>query len=413
MTPPSIAILTTGNELLNGDRTDTNTGTIARRLNECGFQVDMSVSVADSPDRIEAALRQLAQQVRIIITTGGLGSTGDDLTARAAARFSGQPLAVNEEALTMIRQFATRSGRTLESLTERQALLPQKAVPLPNSVGTAPGFWLQHQQCDLFFLPGVPAEMTAMFDTAVLPTLQRTFTAGAAVQRRKYRLFGLSEPKVESLIPYQKLPEGVDVAFALDYPQVIIKLACSKADADILLNSAEKLLYAALGEFIVGQNDDTMAGQVGHLLTRQKKTLSLAESCTGGLIAQLLTRQAGASTFLERGAVTYADSAKIDWLKIDPDLLHRHGAVSEQCAREMVRGIRRAADTDLAVAVTGIAGPDGGTTDKPVGTVYLALATDDIEQVQRYRFSGSREQVQIMTAHMALEWLRRYLLGSC
>jgi nicotinamide-nucleotide amidase len=170
------------------------------------------------------------------------------------------------------------------------------------------------------------------------------------------------------------------------------------------------LLFKALGDYIVAREGETHAGQVGKLLTGKGLTLSLAESCTGGLIARMLTSQSGASAFLERAAVTYADSAKLDWLNIAPELLQRQGAVSEACALAMVRGIREAADTDLALAVTGIAGPDGGTAEKPVGTVFLALAAEDAEQVQKYQFSGDRNQVQLMTAHMGLEWLRRYSL---
>ncbi|HKJ04325.1 MAG TPA: CinA family protein, partial [Geopsychrobacteraceae bacterium] len=173
----------------------------------------------------------------------------------------------------------------------------------------------------------------------------------------------------------------------------------------------ELLLLKVLGEYIVGHGEQTLAGQVGTLLTNSGLTLSLAESCTGGLIARMLTKEPGASAFLERAAVTYADSAKLDWLKVSPELLQQHGAVSEPCALAMVRGIRLAADTDLALAVTGVAGPDGGTQDKPVGTVFLALAAEDTEQVQRYQFSGDRNQVQLMTAHMGLEWLRRYVIG--
>ncbi|PLX96137.1 MAG: damage-inducible protein CinA [Desulfuromonas sp.] len=410
MTHPDIAVLTTGSELLNGDLTDTNTGTIGRTLNSHGYRVRYSLSVADSEEDICQALNYLAQRARAVIVTGGLGSTGDDLTARAAAKFVGRPLVINDEALRMIRDHFSRRNRPADMTTERQALLPQKAVPLPNPRGTAPGFWIQQQGCHLFFIPGVPHEMNAMLESAVIPGIIRALPAGLPEHQRQYSLFGLPEPKIEQRVPYNRLPEGIEVAFGLNYPLVQLKLRFRGDAAEQRLDQAEMLLFKALGDYIVAREGETHAGQVGKLLTGKGLTLSLAESCTGGLIARMLTSQSGASAFLERAAVTYADSAKLDWLNIAPELLQRQGAVSEACALAMVRGIREAADTDLALAVTGIAGPDGGTAEKPVGTVFLALAAEDAEQVQKYQFSGDRNQVQLMTAHMGLEWLRRYSL---
>lgn len=407
---PDIAILTTGNELLNGDLADTNTGTIARMLNSCGYQVRFSLSVADSEGDIANALGYLCRQAQVVIVTGGLGSTSDDLTARAVAKLLGRPLAINDEALRMIREYFSKRGRPIDSITERQALLPQKAVPLPNTQGTAPGFWIQQQGCNFFFLPGVPREMRAMLEQAVIPTLQRIIPGGSPHHQRLFRLFGLSEPRIEQMIPYRDFPEEVDVAFGLEFPLVLVKLRAQGDLAEEKLDQAELRMMKILGEYIVGRENETLPGQVGKLLTANGLTLSLAESCTGGLIAKMLTAQPGASAFLERAAVTYADSAKLDWLRVDPEILRQHGAVSEECALAMVRGIRHAADTDLALAVTGIAGPDGGTADKPVGTVFLALAAEDAEQVQRYQFNGDRHQVQLMSAHMALEWLRRYMI---
>lgn len=411
MPSPDIAVLTTGNELLNGDLADTNTGTIARLLNNQGYQVRYSLSVADSEQDIGNALAYLCRQAQAVIVTGGLGSTGDDLTARAVAKLLGRPLTINDEALRMIQDYFAKRGRPVEATTERQALLPQKALPLPNTQGTAPGFWIQQQGCNFFFMPGVPREMKAMLEQSVIPTLQRILPGGMPLIERQYRLFGLSEPRIEQSIPYRDLPEEVEVAFGLDFPMVVVKLRARGDLAEEQLDEAELQLMKVLGEYIVGHEGETLPGQVGKLLTASGLTLSLAESCTGGLIAKMLTSQPGASAFLERAAVTYADSAKLDWLQVPPDILHQHGAVSEECALAMVRGIRQAADTDLALAVTGIAGPDGGTADKPVGTVFLALAAEDVEQVQRYQFNGDRQQVQSMTAHMGLEWVRRYVIG--
>lgn len=406
--PFDIAVLTTGDELLNGDRADTNTGTIAAALSRHGYRLRCSLSVPDQEKEIEAALRYLNQHVQAVIVTGGLGSTGDDLTARAASRATGQSLAINEEALAMVHRWFAERNRVMEPSNERQALLPIHAIPLPNPLGTAPGFRLQEQGCELFFLPGVPSEMKAILEQSVLPILKQLHPPGAPLKQRLFKLFGLPEPKVERLIPYRRLPPGVTVAFGLDYPLVVVKLRANGEDADSRLDQAETLLMEVLGDYLMAKNDETAEGNVGKLLTDAGLTLSLAESCTGGLVASMLTSQPGATAFLERGAVTYADSAKLDWLQVPLPILQQHGAVSDPCARAMAIGLRRVTDTDLSLAITGIAGPDGGTQEKPVGTVFISLASSAGVHVKGYRFNGNREKIQRMSAYMALEWLRRF-----
>lgn len=406
--PFDIAVLTTGNELLNGDRADTNTGTIAAALSRYGYRLRCSLSVPDQEKEIEAALRYLSQHAQAVIVTGGLGSTCDDLTARAAARATEQSLAINEVALAMVHRWFTERNRPMEPSNERQALLPIRALPLPNPVGTAPGFRLQEQGCELFFLPGVPAEMQPMLEQSVLPLLLQRHPAGAPLKQRSYKLFGLAEPTVDRMIPYQHLPAGVQVAFGLDYPLVVVKLRADGEAADSALDQAERHLVQVFGDYLLANDGETPEGNVGRLLTSAGLTLALAESCTGGLLASMLTSQPGASAFLERAAVTYADSAKLDWLKVPEALLQEHGAVSDQCARAMAIGLRRAAGTDLALAITGIAGPAGGTAEKPVGTVFIALASGDGVHVKGYRFTGSRTDIQRMSACMALAWLRRF-----
>ncbi len=408
--PFNIAVLTTGDELLNGELADTNTGTIATVLSRYGYRLRCSLSVPDQEKEIEAALRYLSQHVQVVIVTGGLGSTGDDLTARAAARATGQQLAINEMALEMVRDWFRKRNRQMEPNNELQALLPIAARPLQNPLGTAPGFRIKHDNCELFFLPGVPSEMRAIFDQSVLPALQQLHPASSALQQRTFKLFGLPEPKIEAMIPYQHLPEGLEVAFALDYPLVLVKLRSEGDDAEQKLDQAEALLQQHLGGYIMARNGENPEGNVGKLLIQANLSLSLAESCTGGLLASMLTSQPGASAFLERAAVTYADSAKLDWLRVPLPLLQQHGAVSEQCARAMAIGLRQATGTDLTLAITGIAGPDGGTEEKPVGTVYLALASPDGVHVKGYQFNGDRAKIQRMSAFMALEWLRRFAL---
>ncbi len=410
MQPYDIAILTTGDELLSGEISDSNTRTIAGILSAHGYRLRCSLSVPDQEKEIVAALEYLKGHVQFIIVTGGLGSTEDDRTARAAARALHQRLVINEDALDMLHQWFARRRRRMEPSNERQALLPQYAVPLPNPVGTAPGFRLTDHDCILFFLPGVPAEMEAMFKQSVLPILQQTIPEAQPLQQRTFKVFGLAEPKIDQMIPYRQLPEGVDVAFALDYPLVLVKLKARGAEADVRLDQAEVLVLKQLGNHLMARNNETPEANVGKLLTNAGITLSLAESCTGGLVSAMLTSQPGASVFLERAGVTYADSAKMAWLNVPELILQQHGAVSEHCARAMASGLRHTAKTDLALSITGIAGPDGGSEEKPVGTVFIALASHSGVHVKRYSFSGNRNEIQKMAATMALEWLRRFAL---
>ena len=410
MQPYDIAILTTGDELLSGEISDSNTRTIAAILSAHGYKLRCSLSVSDQEKEIVEALQYLKGHVQFVIVTGGLGSTQDDRTARAAARALRQQLVINEEALEMLHQWFSRRNRTMEPSNERQALLPRYAVPLPNSIGTAPGFRLIDRDCMLFFLPGVPTEMEAMFKQSVLPFLQKTIPEAQPLQQRTFKVFGLAEPKIDQLIPYQQLPKRVEVAFALDYPLVLVKLKARGLDVDQDLDQAEALLLKKFGQHLMARNDETPEGNVGKLLMSANLTLALAESCTGGLVSAMLTSQPGASAFLERGGVTYADSAKKGWLNVPEIILQQHGAVSEQCARAMASGLRHSAGTDLALAITGIAGPDGGSAEKPVGTVFIALTSNTGIHVKRYTFSGNRSEIQKMSATMALEWLRRFAL---
>jgi nicotinamide-nucleotide amidase len=404
-----IAVLTIGDELLNGEMADTNTAAIARILGAHGYLLRESLTVGDVETDIVEILQDLAKKRDVVIVTGGLGPTADDLTARAAARAFGRRLILNEEALARIREHFSRHGRQMPPRNEKQALLPQKVTILPNREGTAPGFLLHHQGRDLFFLPGVPVEMTAMLEASILPRLMDRSRGGFPGQERILKVFGLAEPKIEELLTAAPLPSGVRLAFGVEFPLVHVKLRAAGEGAESLLDRAELEARKTLENFVVAVGGQTLAENVVRMFIAAEKTLSLAESCTGGLIAKLLTDIPGASSFLERGAVTYANSAKVDWLGVSESLLQKEGAVSEACALAMARGIRLAAGTDLALAVTGIAGPTGGTPDKPVGTVYLALATAKAEKVKGYRFAGTRESIRLMAAHMALEWLRRHL----
>ena len=403
-----IAVLTIGDELLNGDQPDTNTAAIAGILAEHALVIREAACVRDREEEIATALNRLAATHQAVIVTGGLGPTADDRTARGAARALGVPLSLDPAALQQIRACFQRWGRPMHPRDEKQALLPARAAVLPNPQGVAPGFHLHHPQgAELYFLPGVPLEMRAMLAASVVPRLLAQAPQRPALAMQRLTVFGLPEPEVESRLEQAALPEGVTIAYTVDFPLVKVRLAAAGGDAQLRVDRAELAARRALADYLVALGDETLAGTTARLLTAAGLTVAVAESCTGGLIAKLLTDLPGSSAFFERGAVTYANAAKTGWLKVPPPLLAKSGAVSSACARAMARGIRRAAGTDLGLAVTGIAGPDGGTLEKPVGTVFLALAGANGEEVRECHFAGDRHKIRLRSACEALDWLRR------
>ncbi|PLX85001.1 MAG: damage-inducible protein CinA [Desulfuromonas sp.] len=404
---PQIAILAIGDELLNGDQTDTNTAEIARILSRNAFAISSSLTVGDHELAIITALQRLAADFQIVLVTGGLGPTDDDRTTRAAARAFNRPLTLNERALEQIRQRFRDWKRSMHPANEKQAMLPHRSTPLCNRLGTAPGFHLHAEETDLYFLPGVPAEMRAMLDEEVLPKICQRFPDPLPKVQRVLTVFGLPEPEIEDRILSKGLAAGVELAFAVDLPTIEVKLRASGPEAGSLVDRAELLARQALGDYVVGSGEETLAGNTARLLRLTGKTLALAESCTGGLIAKLLTDQPGASEFLDRSLVTYSNTAKTALLGIPAELIEHHGAVSAICARAMATEVRQRAGTDLGLAVTGIAGPDGGTEEKPVGTVFIALSSASNVRLERFNFPGNRCQIRLRTACTALDWLRR------
>lgn len=406
-----IAILTIGDELLNGDLADTNTAAIARTLLDHCLPVCESCTIGDREEDIAAALQRLASAYDVVIATGGLGPTEDDRTARAAARAFERPLSLNDKALMQIRARFRDRQREMHPRNEKQALLPGRSTVITNQNGTAPGFQLRSNRTDLYFLPGVPREMLAMLDEYVVPSLLQRFPNPPPQCQRVMTVFGLSEPDVEARINRIGLPGEVELAFNVEFPMVQVKLRARGENVQRLIDRAELAVHKALNDHVVGVDSDTLASTTARMLSTAGITVSLAESCTGGLIAKLLTDQPGASVFLERSVVSYANTAKVNILDVPRELLDRHGAVSAECAEAMARGVRTAARTDISLAVTGIAGPDGGTPDKPVGTVYLAMTGLRGERVERFNFTGNRDQVRLHTACTALDWMRRLAMS--
>lgn len=409
------AILSIGDELLFGEVVDTNSARIASRLADEGIATARKLTVGDDEVGISSALEELARGHDVVIATGGLGPTDDDVTARGAARATGRRLVLNEEAMGRLKEFFARLGREMHPANGRQCLLPAKAEIIPNPTGTASGFHLLLDGCLLIFLPGVPSEMAAMLEESVVSLvlarrrgLQRTRTSTLTV-------FGLSEAEIGArLSGMDRSRPGLGVAYCVEYPMVQVKLRATGEDETALtalLEDGTAMVRERLGDHVVAGDGETIDTVVAGLFRKTGMTLALAESCTGGLIAGRITAIAGSSGYFLLGAVTYSNDAKSNLLGVPGDMLAEQGAVSADVAKAMARGARKLAGSDLALAVTGIAGPDGGSPDKPVGTVFIALADRTGCTAKGYLFSGDREKIRTITAITAMDWLRRRFLA--
>jgi competence/damage-inducible protein CinA-like protein len=410
-----ISTLSVGDELICGQITDTNAGTIAEALLNHGVRVQRHMSVGDSePDIIEALL-ELARNNDAIIVTGGLGPTTDDLTARAAARATGRRLVLNDHAKEHVRVMSARlSSLIVCPLNDKQAMIPAKTTLIPNPTGTACGFHLMNNGCFMFFLPGVPSEMIRMLDESVLPYLAERATPKLVIRMERLNVFGPCEAEVDEMLSGIAQPDqGLYLGICVTFPWMCVTLR-AEADSDdkveALLAPAARLAQDRLQGYVFSKGESTIDETVAALFIQQGMTLALAESCSGGMIAQRITSISGSSRYFMEGAVTYSNAAKIRQLGLDPAPLMEKGAVSSEVASAMAKGVRKVAGSDLGLAVTGIAGPDGGTADKPVGTVFISLAAPDGCWTKRFQFCGSREEIRVVTAWTALDWLRRYLL---
>jgi nicotinamide-nucleotide amidase len=410
-----VATLSVGDELICGQITDTNAGTIAEALLNQGLRVQRHMSVGDSePDIIEALL-ELSRSSDAIVVTGGLGPTTDDLTARAAARATGRRLVLNDHAREHVRNMSARLASLIVCpFNDKQAMIPAKTTLIPNPTGTACGFHLMNNGCFMFFLPGVPSEMTRMLDETVLPYLVERATPRRVIRMERLNVFGPCEAEVDEILSGIAQPDqGLYLGVCVTFPWMRITLraeAESDDKAAALLAPAARLVQERLEEYVFSKGEVTIDETVAALFIQQGLTLALAESCTGGMIAQRITSISGSSRYFLEGAVTYSNAAKIRQLGVDAALLAEKGAVSGEVASAMAKGVRQAAGSHLGLAVTGIAGPDGGTDDKPVGTLFISLAASDGCWTKRFQFSGSRDEIRIITAWTALDWLRRYLV---
>lgn len=410
-----ISTLSIGDELICGQLTDTNAGTIASLLLAEGLRIQRHLAVGDNEPDIIGALSDLGRVSDTVIVTGGLGPTADDMTSRAAARATGRRLVINEEAAAHVRLMSGRLENLIVCrLNDKQAMIPARSELILNPTGTACGFHLMHNGCFMFFLPGVPSEMIVMLRDTVIPFVMERVPHKSVIRTVSLNLFGPCEAEVDELLVGIARPEqGLTLGICVEFPWMKVTLRGEADTAEMVSDLLEPAVHDArerLKEYCFSSGDVSMDDAVAELLRDRCLTLSLAESCSGGLISKRITDIPGSSRYFYEGVVTYSNDAKTRLLGIPAELLKSCGAVSSECASAMAKGVRLASGSDLGVATTGIAGPDGGSDDKQVGTVYISLAALDGCWTKRFQFIGSRDEIRILTAWTALDWLRRYLL---
>lgn len=408
------AVLSIGTELTRGELVNTNATWLAEELTELGFEVVEHATVEDDTDRIVTLMRRFSEVHRVVVVTGGLGPTSDDLTTAAAAKAAGVALRRDQRVVEDIRRKFEAFGRVMPESNAKQADFPEGASVLPNPVGTAPGFSMMLGNARFFFTPGVPREMKHIFGESIVPVI------ASLAERRTCQVhiktFGMTESGVaQTLQDLEREFPGLRLGYRAHFPEIEVKVhvrADSAAQAEQRAHAAAEKVRAALGDAVFGGQADSFAEVVGNTLRDRGKTLAVAESCTGGQVGEMLTRVPGASDYLLLDAVVYANSAKEAVLGVSPELLRAHGAVSAEAAAAMAEGVMRVAGADIAVSITGVAGPGGGTDEKPVGTVWFGLARKGEPTVTRHRkLPWDRDRIQTLSAYIALELVRRAALG--
>ncbi len=408
------AVLSIGTELTRGELVNTNATTLSAGLTDAGFEVLEHAVIDDDRARIVATLQRLGQEAAVIVSTGGLGPTTDDLTTEAVAQALGVKLVRDEASLEHIRRRLEKFGRTMSETNAKQADFPEGAEILPNPIGTAPGFKVTIGKAVAFFMPGVPREMNRMFDDQVLARIRPL--ASHTLFQVRLRTFGLPESLVgERLAGVEAAFPGTTIGYRATFPEIEVKVlarAASGAAARDLCERASVDVRARLADVLYGEAEDTFASVVGRALRAKGYMLAIAESCTGGLVGSMITGEPGASEYLLVDAVTYANSAKTRLLGVEEDTIRGHGAVSTEVAAAMAEGVKRVSSADIALSLTGIAGPAGGTDEKPVGTVYIAVAGPKGTTVRSHRFGGDRKMIQTLAAYAGLQLVREVLRES-
>ncbi len=409
-------ILSTGDEIRIGSIVDTNSAYIAQMLESNGLQVFRHTCVGDDMDTLVSVLKEISTRSEIAVVTGGLGPTPDDLTSEAAARAAGATLFLDPLALTAIENLFRARSRPMPPSNRKQAMFPEGAEYIVNPLGTAPGFLLKIGRCSFFFLPGVPSEMERMMAAEVLPRISKIQGDSKTVSViRTLCSFGITEAETgERLEVVSSDFPDIRIGFRAEFPVIQIKLYLRAEDNQAAENRAREAagrVAERLGKHVFSVEGNSMEVEVGALLRKKQATVAVAESCTGGLVSDWLTNVSGSSDYFLFSGITYSNEAKIKILNVSPDTLAQFGAVHEETAKEMAEGARRVAGADYGISTSGIAGPTGGTEDKPVGTVCIGLATPRASKGLRFQFPYTdRLRNKKIFAMTALNVLRRELL---
>jgi len=410
-------VLSTGDEITTGKVVDSNSNYLADKLNEIGVDLVAVLTVGDVPERLEWAWRTAMQMGDVVISTGGIGPTADDLTTETIARITGKPLWRDEPSVEHMRRMFSALGRAMPENNIKQALFPESAEVIANPLGTAPGFRMAVLQANhtahLVVMPGVPREMKPMFENEVIPWIRLNRGSDKIFATRIFQTFGISESALDEAVAGLIRPEEARVGFRASFPQISLKVQVEDVPgtAESRLEELSERVRGRIGNFVYAEGDSTMEEVVGRLLIEKNLTLAVSESCTGGLIGHRLTNVPGSSRYFKGDLVTYSNELKHDLLGVREATLKEHGAVSEQCVLEMAAGARERTAADVAIATSGVAGPDGGTPEHPVGTVCLALVANGVSVSRRYQMRGTRDWIKLLTSQVALDWLRRYALG--
>jgi nicotinamide-nucleotide amidase len=410
-------IIAVGSEMLTPFRVDTNSLVITEQLNAIGCDVRLKLVVGDSVDELARMLTAGLDSVDLIVCTGGLGPTEDDITRDALTRALGMPLEIDESIVEHIRARFVRRGITMPDINRRQAMVPRGATVLANPNGTAPGLWIERGTVRIVALPGPPREMRPILEALIRDRLA-PISGGRGLFRRVIKITGRPESDVDARAQpiygcwtTQPVPITTTILAVLGQIELHLTAAAnSRAEADAALDAAVRELQDAFGSSIYSVDGRPLPRVVGDLLRQVRWTVAVGESCTGGLLASLLTDVPGSSDYVERGAVCYSNRSKVEWLGVPESLIAEHGAVSEPVAQAMAEGIRARAHTDVGIGVTGIAGPGGGTPDKPVGTVAIAVVAGGDTRVRTFQFIGERELVKYQSAQAAMNMLRMMML---
>lgn len=409
-------IITIGDEILFGQIVDTNTQWIGTQLTDIGIRPVRKTSVGDNRPDILDAFRQASQRVNVVIVTGGLGPTRDDITKHTFCEYFGTELEINQDALALVTEFFAKRGRTMTELNIQQAALPKNCTYIPNLWGTAPGMWFEKDEVIYVSLPGVPYEMKSLMEFEILPRLKARFST-QIIQHKSIRTIGIGESFLAEKIAgwEDALPEHIRLAYLPHFGQVKLRLTATGTDQAVIERELSEQVTSVLPlieEYVFGYDSDELETVIGTLLMNSNATIATAESCTGGYVANQITSIPGSSRYYEGSVVSYSNEVKLNVLGVSGETLEAYGAVSEQTAREMAEGARKVMNTTFAISTTGIAGPDGGTPEKPVGTVWIACATPEETFTQLLTLRNNRKINIELTSSYALNLLRKTILKT-